>query len=122
MILQEFLKEVRQPHTIGGKTELTIHNPSKFLSPMVHRASSKACMTLSDTLHNKLPPVVLPPPGKPGKMTERKQLPSSSHDEHSASKSGNQVQKKSKTGGVGPQLYVALAAVHFKLGHAREQG
>ena len=89
---------------------------------MVHTASSKACLTLTDTFHKK-PPTRVKPKGTPAAASQDAEDESRKDNETEATstdgdKSIAAAAGKSRT--AGPNLYVALAAAQFKL-HTRDQ-
>ena len=70
-LFQTFLEEIRAPKIVRQHEgqSCQVHNPSLFLPQMVHTASSKACLTLSDAFHKK-------PPGRRegGRRGERREI------------------------------------------------
>ncbi len=111
--IQNFLQEIRSRAKKAGPCS-RMAQASAHLSPTLHTASSRACLTLSDLFHHKPPP-------------RKKRLPkiTSEEGEDGRDSKTEQPQPSTSLSGkrsrVGPNLYVALAAAQFKLhnGHGR---
>ena len=84
-------KEVKR-----GGHRVTVSNPSYYLRPMVHTASSKTCL-VSNLKRSPLE-----------RKTEHMQESGRGQQSHSAPESD-------KNRSIGPNLYIALAAAQFKL-------
>ena len=93
---QKYLTQMRARKEVkrGGRC-VTVSNPSYYLRPMVHTASSKTCLVSNPKRSHK---------GK----TEHMQESGSGQQSHSAPESD-------KNRSIGPNLYIALAAAQFKL-------
>lgn len=90
-----------------------LHSHPTHLSPVVHTASSKACLTLSDLFHNK------PPVRKKASKLNHEEVKDKNETSKEMDTSTTQPEEKSR---IGPSLYVALAATHFKQHHGHTHG
>lgn len=96
---------------------VSVHNPSSFLSPMVFTASSKTCLfTPMDQ-----PPVTVTVADEGQRRKSMSERPPAEGEETAEQDGGDERDRKMSedvhTSSVGPNLYVALAAAHFKLHH-----
>ncbi len=98
-------------------TRVFVHNPSNFLSPMVFTSSSKTCFFL---------PTMTTPPTVVDNGDQRRKSECDRKTLKVQETAGGQEcavsEDETQSGSlpiksVGPNLYVALAAAHFKLHH-----
>ena len=117
ILLQKFLQEIRIPKLVckSAGQMIKISNPSVYLPPLVHTASSKACLT-------GMPRVSCRQSNSITESTVEWQRGKEGVDEADVSKEPEQIPGKVEKAakGVGANLYVALAAAHFKL-HGKEK-
>lgn len=99
----------------AGQT-VKISNPSVYLPPLVHTASSKACLTGTPPVSRRQTNSIAETAAVEWQRGEEGVADSD------AFKESEQVSEKGEkaTKGVGANLYVALAAAHFKL-HGKEK-
>lgn len=108
---QKYLKQLRTPKEVKLNGDpVSVTNPSFFLRPMVHTASSKTCLVSKPTKSHQ-PTKPSPDQSKIGGCGQKKV-----QDDSVGNKSRDQrLPDSEKSRSMGPNLYIALAAAHFKL-------
>ena len=108
---QKYLKQLRTPKEVKRNGDsVSVSNPSFYLRPMVHTASSKTCLVSKPTKSRQL--------SKPSPDQSKVRGCGQKKDQGDSVSDNSKDQSPSDSGkgrSMGPNLYIALAAAHFKL-------